>query len=142
MIINEELIMLDEKVDQLITDIVHSDTYHSYIEAQKAVNQDEVLRQCILDFQNKKQHFEDIERFGSFLPEFKESRRELQRSKRKMDMQPNMIDFRQSETALQGVLDEVCLSLTSVISENIKVDAGNPFFVRQNHRSCGGSCHV
>lgn len=142
MIINEELIMLDDKVDQLITDIVHSDTYHSYIKAQKAVNQDEVLRQCILDFQNKKQHFEDIERFGSFLPEFKESRRELQRSKRKMDMQPNMIDFRQSETALQGVLDEVCLSLTSVISENIKVDAGNPFFIRQNHHSCGGSCHV
>ena len=106
------------------------------------MNQDEVLRQCILDFQNKKQHFEDIERFGSFLPEFKESRRELQRSKRKMDMQSNMIDFRQSETALQGVLDEVCLSLTSVISENIKVDAGNPFFIRQNHHSCGGSCHV
>ena len=60
-----------------------------------------------------------------FLPEYKQIRRELQRAKRKMDMQPQMIAYRQSETALQGILDEICLEMSTVISDDIKVDAGN-----------------
>ena len=40
MIINEELIALDEKVDELLANIVHSDTFQQYIKAQDALNQD------------------------------------------------------------------------------------------------------
>lgn len=141
-IINEELIALDEKVDELLANIVHSDTFHQYIKAQEALNCDNDLQKDILDFQHKKAHFEEIERFGAYMPEFKQIRRELQRTKRKMDMQPQMIAYRQSETALQGILDEICLEMSTVISDDIKVDAGNPFFIRQNHQGCGGSCHV
>ena len=39
-IINEELIALDDKVDELLANIVHSDTFHQYIKAQDAVNCD------------------------------------------------------------------------------------------------------
>ncbi len=95
-----------------------------------------------MNFSIKKSHFEEVERFGTYLPEYKQIRRELQRAKRKMDMQPQMIAYRQSETALQGILDEICLEMSTVISDDIKVDAGNPFFIRQNHHGCGGSCHV
>lgn len=142
MIINEELIALDEKVDELLANIVHSDTFQQYIKAQDALNQDNDLQKDIFDFQHKKNHFEEVERFGAYLPEYKQIRRELQRAKRKMDMQPQMIAYRQSETALQGILDEICLEMSTVISDDIKVDAGNPVFIRQNHHGCGGSCHV
>lgn len=141
-IINEELIALDEKVDELLANIVHSDTFQQYIKAQDALNQDNDLQKDILEFQHKKNHFEEVERFGTYLPEYKQIRRELQRAKRKMDMQPQMIAYRQSETALQGILDEICLEMSTVISDDIKVDAGNPFFIHQNHHGCGGSCHV
>lgn len=141
-IINEELIVLDDKVDELLANIVHSNIFHQYIEAQYALNRDNDLQKDIFDFQQKKNRFEEVERFGSYLPEYKQIRRELQRVKRKMDMQPQMIAYRQAETALQGILDEICLEMSAVISDNIKVDAGNPFFIHQNHHGCGGGCHV
>ena len=56
-IINEELIALDEKVDELLANIVHSDTFQQYIKAQDALNQDNDLQKDILDFQHKKNHF-------------------------------------------------------------------------------------
>ena len=55
-IINEELIALDEKVDELLANIVHSDTFHQYIKAQEALNCDNDLQKDILDFQHKKGH--------------------------------------------------------------------------------------
>ncbi len=53
-IINEELIALDEKVDELLANIVHSDTFQQYIKAQDALNQDNDLQKDILEFQHKK----------------------------------------------------------------------------------------
>lgn len=47
-----------------------------------------------------------------------------------------------AETDLQELLDEIGLTIAQTISDEIKVDAGNPFFETGGHSGCGGSCHA
>ena len=92
------------------------------------------------DFLRKKEAFEQIAAYGSYAPDHREKQRALRKAKRVLDVHPAVAEFRFSETELQGILDEMGIKIAHCISDEIKVDTGNPFF--ETRSSCGGKCHV
>lgn len=141
MIINESFVQIDTQIDELVQAIHDSSTYQQYIDFFHKIYADEEIIQLMVQFKEKKAAFERIEAYGKYAPNFRQTQREAQRAKRKLDLHPIMTDFRVAETSFQGLLDELCLNLANDISDTIKVDAGNPFFEKRNH-ACGGHCHV
>lgn len=64
-------------------------------------------------------------------------------NKRALDLNEIVANYRFAETNVQTLLDTIGLKIAQLISEDIKVDAGNPFFERgKKHSGCGGSCHA
>ncbi|WP_265457778.1 YlbF family regulator [Enterococcus sp. HY326] len=141
MIINEELFALEDQCDKLVAELLKSPLYDSYLQNKSQLaNQD--TQALLLDFQQKKNAFDKIADYGIYAPDYREKNRVLRKSKRALDLNPEVADFREAETAFQGALDEICLAVASHISKNIKVDAGNPFFEGGSHAGCGGNCHA
>lgn len=141
LIINEDFIQIDTQIDEVVQAIHESRTYKDYIDFSHKLYADEEVAHLMAQFKQKKAAFEKIEAYGKYAPDFRQTQREAQRAKRKLDLHPVMTEFRFAETSFQGLLDELCLGLANDISETIKVDAGNPFFEKRNH-TCGGHCHV
>ncbi len=64
------------------------------------------------------------------------------KSKRQLDLNEHVAAFRYSETQLQSLLDQIVQALAEEVSNEIKVDAGSPFFETKKHFGCGGNCHA
>ncbi len=65
------------------------------------------------------------------------------KAKRALDLNEIVANYRFAETNVQTLLDTIGLKIAQLISEDIKVDAGNPFFERgKKHSGCGGSRHA
>lgn len=141
MIYNEELYQLEDQIDELSQAIGESDLMKRYLSDWHRMNQSPEVSTIMVDFLKAKQAFEQIEAYGNHAPDFKEKRRELRKTKRVIDTNEEVAQFKFSETSLQNMLDYMCLDIAQTISDTIKVDAGNPFFEFAK-RGCGGSCHV
>lgn len=140
MIINEELFALEDQCDNLVASLLKSQIYSDYC-FNKELLVDESVQQLLADFNQKKNNFEKIADYGIYAPDYREKNRALRKSKRALDLNPKVAAFRGAETALQSVLDQVCLEIASCISDTIKVDAGNPFF-EGGQSGCRGNCHA
>lgn len=141
MIINDQLFELEDQCDRLTAAIAESVSFQEYVEKKATVYQENHVSELIQDFINKKSSFEKIEAYGIHAPDYREKNRELRQAKRKLDLNPEVAEFRIAETNLQELLDSICLSIAETISESIKVDAGNPFFEKGN-AGCRGNCHA
>lgn len=141
MIINDQLFELEDQCDRLTAAIAESVSFQDYVEKKVAVYQDDHISELIQDFVNKKAAFEKIEAYGLHAPDYREKNRALRQAKRKLDLDPEVAEFRIAETNLQELLDSICLSIAETISDTIKVDAGNPFFEKGN-AGCRGNCHA
>lgn len=69
-------------------------------------------------------------------------KRALRKAKRQLDLNEHVAAFRYSETQLQSLLDQIVQALAEEVSNEIKVDAGRPFFETKKHFGCGGNCHA
>ncbi len=59
-------------------------------------------------------------------------KRALRKAKRQLDLNEHVAAFRYSETQLQSLLDQIVQALAEEVSNEIKVDAGSPFFETKN----------
>lgn len=141
MIINQALFDLEDRSSQLVAAILQSQTFTHYKEKRQTMMESSDAAKSRQDFMRKKERFEELARFGSYAPGFKEEQLALRRLKRKLDLNEAVADFRVYETALQSILDGISQTLAQTISEEIKVDAGNPFFTFGKKHQCGGDCH-
>lgn len=142
MIVTEKLFEIEDQTEKLVQAILASETIESY-----KINRKEML--ACADVQEKqkafltaKESFERIEAFGKHAPDFRTKQRSVRQAKRALDMSEEVAEFRFSETSVQTILDLVGMAVAKTISEDIKVDAGNPFFEKGKHSGCGGSCHA
>lgn len=141
MIYNESVFEIENLVTDLSKKINKSQLVASYVESYFEMKGDTEVDQIKADFMKAKEDFEKVEAYGKYAPDFKEKRRAVRKVKRVLDTNELVSEFKYNETSLQNMLDYVTFDIATSISEEIKIDAGNPFFEFAK-RGCGGSCHV
>ncbi|MBS7344766.1 MAG: YlbF family regulator [Caryophanon sp.] len=137
MMTSEWLDILDE-TDVLSRMILQSEQVANYRLAYKAVYEDEALVQQIQAFQRMKDHYEDVQRFGKYHPDYHTIMKSVRTQKRALDMHDAISALRVAENDVQDLLDEVSLLIGRSVSEAVKVPVSNPFF--QTGSSCGTGC--
>lgn len=141
MITEETLSILDE-IENLSDMIVQSEVYQSYQHAKDYLENDDEAHLLYQAFLKSKDQYDDVMRFGKYHPDYKRIMMETRQRKRAYEMLPVVMDYKTKEVALQNLIDEVVTKIAFAVSENVKIEAGNPFF-RTGHNGCatGGSCN-
>lgn len=130
---NADVLMASDELNELV---LHSEIYHSFIEAKKEVQKTDSCRNLIQQFNEKKVAYDEVQRFGKYHPDFHTVTRDIRELKRKVDTDPVIHRFKEAEKALEALLDEISEMLAASVSSDIKVPTGNPFF----ESSCSGGC--
>ncbi|MCI2955740.1 YlbF family regulator [Staphylococcus caprae] len=141
MITEETLSILDE-IENLSDMIVQSEVYQSYQHAKDHLENDDEAHLLYQAFLKSKDQYDDVMRFGKYHPDYKRIMMETRQRKRAYEMLPVVMEYKTKEVALQNLIDEVVTKIAFAVSENVKIEAGNPFF-QTGHNGCatGGSCN-
>ncbi len=143
MLANLEVIELLDQAEKLGKMIKQSEDYEAYQIEKENLYNDEEATQLINNFVSMKDDYEDVQRFGRYHPDYTKIMKEIRGTKRDLDMHDRVALFRQKETALQQLLDDVSETMAHAISENIK--APREGIALKDHGSgcgcgSGGSC--
>ena len=138
----EKLFEIEDQTEQLIQAILASESFESYKKNRQLMYTSKEVQEKQKAFLDAKDSFERIEAYGNHAPDFRTKQRAVRQAKRALDVSEEVAEFRFSETEIQTILDLVGMSVAKTISEDIKVDAGNPFFEKGKHSGCGGNCHA
>lgn len=141
MITEETLSILDE-IENLSDMIVQSEVYQNYQYAKENLENDDEAHLLYQTFLKSKDQYDDVMRFGKYHPDYKRIMMETRQRKRAYEMLPVVMEYKTKEVALQNLIDEVLTKIAFAVSENVKIEAGNPFF-QTGHNGCatGGSCN-
>ncbi|MEI5988783.1 hypothetical protein A5881_000270 [Enterococcus termitis] len=142
MIVTEKLFEIEDQTEKLVQAILASDSIVSYKINRQSMYNSKDVREKQKTFLDAKDSFERIEAYGNHAPDFRTKQRAVRQAKRALDVSEEVAEFRFSETEVQTILDLVGMAVAKTISDDIKVDAGNPFFEKGKHSGCGGSCHA
>lgn len=127
MIINEELFALESQCAKLIDSIKESQAMQNFQAAKAVLEASVAAQEKIATFTAAKNKFEKIEAYGSYAPGFQELRTQLFETKRAMDLDDIIYNYRIAERDLQVQLDLVANKLAASVSPNILVSAGDAF---------------
>ncbi|WP_373895916.1 YlbF family regulator [Virgibacillus natechei] len=100
--------------------VLQSDVMKAYNRSQKELNEDNEAQKLIKYFKNIKSHYEDVQRFGRYHPDYNEIMKQVRASKREMDMNDKVASFKIAERNLQKLLDEISEYVASSTSKDIK----------------------
>ncbi|WP_010530429.1 YlbF family regulator [Lentibacillus jeotgali] len=100
--------------------VLKSDVMESYEEARKDLNEDAKAQQLIKAFNDIKEHYEEVQRFGRYHPDYNEIMKKVRSSKREMDMNEKVAAFKVAERNLQNMLDEISEYIAFSVSDEIK----------------------
>lgn len=141
MITEETLSILDE-IENLSDMIVQSEVYQNYQYAKENLENDDEAHLLYQAFLKSKDQYDDVMRFGKYHPDYKRIMMETRQRKRAYEMLPVVMEYKTKEVVLQNLIDEVLTKIAFAVSENVKIEAGNPFF-QTGHNGCatGGSCN-
>lgn len=140
MIVTTEVAQLEDYAYKLVAELLQSEAARAYVEQTVRMQKDQQTALKMQSFLAAKANFEKVEAYGKYAPDYTTFRRAARAAKRQLDLDEAIADFRVAETNLQNLLDMVCYRIAQSVSEEIKIDAGNPFFEFAK-KGCGG-CHV
>ncbi|MCP3026233.1 YlbF family regulator [Halobacillus sp. A5] len=132
-----DLLDRSEAIGQMILD---SDVMTDYQEAKKQLNADEEAQKLIRNFNNIKDQYEDVQRFGRYHPDYSVIMKQVRSVKREMDMHEKVVQFKKAEREVQRLLDEVSQSVAFSVSEQIKVPRNGMVFDSGCGCGSGGGC--
>lgn len=140
MITEETLAVLDE-IEALSDKILESRLYQEYRQAEQALANNDEAHLLYQAFLKSKDKYDEIMRFGKYHPDYQNVMLDTRKRKRVYEMLPVVMDHKQKEVALQELIDQVIVKIAYAVSENVKIEAGNPFF-QKDAGGCatGGSC--
>ncbi len=142
MIVTEKLFEIEDQTEKLVQAILASESFETYKVNRQTMYSSKDVQAKQKAFLEAKDSFERIEAYGNHAPDFRTKQRAVRKAKRVLDLSEEVAEFRFSETEIQTVLDLIGMAVAKTISDDIKVDAGNPFFEKGKHSGCGGSCHA
>src|SRR5699024_2005374 len=95
-------------------------------------------------FTNIKDHYDDVQRFGRYHPDYREIMTKVRRAKRKMDINEKVATFKVAERNLERSLADVSEIVARSVSEEVFVPIEDALLsdVKCSTGSCGtgGSC--
>jgi len=121
LIVNMEYVDILDQTDRLTEMILKSEVMAEYQFAYRTLSNDAEAQQLIQDFVHIKRHYEDVQRFGRYHPDYNEIMRNVRSVKRKMDMNDKVAKFKVAERQLQSFLDEISTFVAHSVSEHIIV---------------------
>ena len=131
-----ETVEIIDYAEQLAKDMMNSDIAQQYFISLNKMKKDREAQEKIKAFNSLKDAYEEVQRFGRYHPDYRTVSKAIREAKRDMDLHPSVIEYKQAETNLQQLLDEISMLIGHSVSPHIKVPTGNPFF----ESSCGGGC--
>lgn len=119
--------------------VLESDVMEAYRESKWELEQDQEAQKLIKAFNNIKEHYEDIQRFGRYHPDYNEIMKNVRLRKREMDLHEKVAAFKRAERELQKLLDEISEYIAYSVSDEIKVPKDGALFTE---KGCGhgGAC--
>jgi len=120
--------------------IINSEVMQEYKEAKSALDNDKEAQQLIHDFTKMKGHYEDVQRFGRYHPDYSKIMKEVRAAKRKMDLNHKVAAFKVAERNLQRLLDDISEMLAQNVSEQIKVPKDGAALTDGCGCGSGGTC--
>lgn len=147
MIVAEVCIMIGtlEYVDildrsELLGDMIQqSDVMQEFKAARDALYNDSESTRLINAFTNMKDHYEDVQRFGRYHPDYREIMKKVRLTKREMDMNDKVAQYKIAERNLQLMLDEISECIALSVSEQIKAPKDGAA-LSDGGCGSGGSC--
>jgi cell fate (sporulation/competence/biofilm development) regulator YlbF (YheA/YmcA/DUF963 family) len=133
-----ERLELIESAEQLGKMVLDSEIVEQYRICLYKLQKSKESQRKINRFVSLKELYEEVQRFGKYHPDYKRVMSQIRESKREMDLDPFVADFKLAENDLQQLLDEISVLVAGAVSSHIKVPTGNPFF--DSHSSHGGGC--
>lgn len=118
---NLEVVELLEHAERLGQMIKQSEDFEIYKRNKKAMYDDELTQSMLKEFNRMKEHYEDVQRFGRYHPDYSKIMKEVRTLKRDIDMHEPVAKYKLSETQLQMLLDDISEIIAHTISPNIKV---------------------
>ncbi|MFC4556995.1 YlbF family regulator [Virgibacillus kekensis] len=100
--------------------VLKSDIMESYQKSLRALNEDEEAQRLIMAFKDIKVHYEDVQRFGRYHPDYSDIMKKVRAAKREMDMNDKVAAFKIAERNLQKLLDEISEYVAKSVSDDIK----------------------
>lgn len=141
MLATTEIVDILDRSEQIGQMILSSDVMNEYIEAKKILANDVEAQTLIKRFNDKKEQYEEVQRFGRYHPDYSKIMKEIRQTKREMDMNDCVASFKVAERNIQTLLDEVSGCIAHSISDQVKVPKDGALLTDS---SCGcgsgGSC--
>lgn len=128
--------LLDQS-EELSSIILKSSVMKEYRKAYTNLQNDNYAQQLIKEFNDMKEDYDDIQRFGTYHPDYRDIMRKVRRAKRKMDMHNQVAAFKVAERNLQSLLDDVSELIAHSVSVNVKVPKDGAFL---SDMGCGTGC--
>ena len=136
MLATVETVEIIDYAEQLAKDIINSDIAQQYFTSLNKMKKDQIAQKKIQAFNSLRDAYEEVQRFGRYHPDYRTVSKATREAKREMDLHPSVIEYKQAETGMQQLLDEISMLIGHSVSPHIKVPTGNPFF----ESSCSGGC--
>ncbi|WP_431029371.1 YlbF family regulator [Lysinibacillus sp. LZ02] len=145
MIMTTEWAFILDEADVLSAMILSSEQANNLRDAYQAVYDNSQLVEQIRTFSRLKEHYEDVQRFGKYHPDYHTIMKKIREQKRALDLNDAIAQLKIAENDYQDLLDEVSLIIGKSVSEAVKVPVSNPFFATGSGCSTagcgsGGSC--
>ncbi|MEI3606745.1 YlbF family regulator [Pseudogracilibacillus sp. SE30717A] len=121
MIATLEYVNILDKADRLKNMILQSEVMTQYEHAYNTLQKDQEAQRLINAFNHIKEHYEDVQRFGRYHPDYNEIMKNVRSTKRRMDMNSSVAEFKVAERELQRFLDEISEHIAKSVSEHIIV---------------------
>ncbi|GAE24123.1 ComK regulator [Halalkalibacter wakoensis JCM 9140] len=128
---------LIDEASELGQAVIQSDIYQEYIIAKKEMQDDLDAQKRIAKFNQLKEQYEEVQRFGRYHPDYDKVSTNIRQAKREVDLTETVSLFKKAERDLESLLNEICEIIAKSVSQTIKVPTGNPFF---DNMSCSGGC--
>lgn len=110
-----------------------------YLRGRKMVAEDAAAQGLIRRLGQKKDLFEECQRFGHFHPEYHKALNEVEQVQKELDALPSVTFFKNAEDELDELLYEVSASIAYSVSDTVKVPS-NKLKPQSGGCSSGGSC--
>ncbi|MFC3040222.1 YlbF family regulator [Virgibacillus xinjiangensis] len=120
MIATMEYVDILDRSEQLGKMVLESEVMEAYNYSRKALDEDEEAQKLIKAFADIKNHYEDVQRFGRYHPDYNDIMKKVRSTKREMDMNTKVASFKIAERNLQNLLDEISQYVASSASDQIK----------------------
>lgn len=117
--------------------VLQSDVMKNYEASRRQLEEDEEAQKLIQAFANTKDHYDDVQRFGRYHPDFNVIMKEVRMKKRAMDMHETVAAFKVAERNLQKLLDEISQHIALSVSVQVKAPMDGAALTDSG---CGGGC--